>query len=321
MLFFYCYYKFYSMKIKVLPFLLLCFLLGFQLNTGSAQVNLYKRSFLELKFGVGGTIFLGDLGGSNGRGKIGVSDFDMSSLRGNTSFGLKINLSNKFSLRGDFFRAQVAGDDKHSGDPSRRDRNLSFRSNITEFSLTAELVSVNLAKFSRNKTNTFELYSFAGVGWMRFNPQAQYEGKWYDLQPLSTEGQGLVNGKEVYSLNSMVIPFGVGFRKNIAKSTFIGIELSMRKSNTDYIDDVSGTYVSYDVLRENKGEVAANLSNRSLSGRPNTGSYRGNPNQNDNYSFVQLTIAKGFGKSSAKQQIQALTINGAKPRVKCPKFK
>ena len=290
-------------------------------SVASAQVDLYQRSLFEIKFGVGGTVFLGDLGGSKGAGKPGLLDFDLSSLRQNSSIGLKLNLSNKVSIRGDVFYARLFGSDVLSQNPYRHNRNLSFRADLSEISITAEVVSFNLAKFSKNKTNTSELYAFAGFGWIHFNPQGYYKGKWYDLQPLGTEGQGLIPGKEKYSLNSVVIPFGIGYRKNISKSVYLGMELSMRKSQTDYIDDVSGTYANVDVIRENHGDLAAQLSDRRID-KSAEALGRGNPGQNDNYSFVQITIAKGFGKSAARQQLKIISQKKNHTVLhKCPRFK
>ena len=74
----------------------LCFALG-SLTQVSAQIISYKRNALELKVGVGGTLFFGDLGGSKGGRKDGFFDYDVESMRGNTSFGLKFNFTNFFA--------------------------------------------------------------------------------------------------------------------------------------------------------------------------------------------------------------------------------
>jgi len=287
-----------------------------------AQVDLYQRSFFEIEIGVGGSLFLGDLGGSRGSGKMGLLDLDGSSVRHNTSAGIKVNLSNRLSIRGDLFHGRLVGHDKHSGNLGRRDRNLSFRTDITEFSLTSEFIGINLASLGRRKTRTSELYAFAGLGWMHFNPQAEYKGRWYNLRNLGTEGQGLPGGKDLYNLNSFVLPFGIGYRKNIARSTFFGVEVSMRKTFTDYLDDVSGSYYDKDIIRQNRGEVAAELSDRSLSREVEAGTSRGNNRQNDNYSFVQFTVAQGFGTRKAKNHIKLFANQGKVTKsAKCPSFK
>jgi Domain of unknown function (DUF6089) len=310
------------MKVIKISMGLFILLTTFFTSFSSAQVNLYQRSLLEIKAGFGGSVFLGDLGGGRGKGKDGFVDVDLSSIRQNFSVGVKLNLSNRISLRGDVFKARLYGDDALSGDAQRMNRNLSFRSDLTEISVTAELVSFNLAKRGNSKTNTSEIYSFAGFGWIHYNPQAKLNGVWYDLQPLGTEGQGVVDGKKPYNLNSIVIPFGIGYRKNVAKSTYVGIELSLRKSFTDYIDDVSGTYANNDVIRENNGNIASELSDRRLNKEFEASGLRGNPSENDNYSFVQLTLSQGFGKAAAKQHMNIFKQQKANMlSSKCPSFK
>ena len=76
----------------------------------------------------------------------------------------------------------------------------------------------------------------------------------------------------------------------------IGIEFSQRKSFTDYIDDVSSSYVDVDVLRQAKGDKAVELAfreNEIPGGRlqyPAHGDQRGTPSEMDWYYFFGLTI-------------------------------
>ena len=287
----------------------------------SSQVIKYKRSTLELKVGVGGTSFFGDLGGSHGAGKQGFLDFDIQSMRGNSSVGLKFNLTNKLSLRTDFCYGEVMGSDAFSGEPGRFKRNLSFRSDIYEFSVTPEIVLVNLSRFGRNKLGTSEIYGFLGYGTFWFNPQSQLDGQWHDLQPLGTEGQGIDPNKDFYSLQAWVIPFGFGYRKNVTRSIYLGLELSMRKTSTDYIDDVSGTYCDVEAIREERGDIAAQLSHRNLDGPVGANTQRGNPLNNDSYSFIQFTVAVGFGKKETTNSKPTRFVKKMKHRDRCPKLR
>lgn len=287
----------------------------------NSQVIKHKRSALEFKVGFGGTTFFGDLGGNHGAGKHSLLDFDIQSMRGNSSVGLKFNLTNKLSLRTDFCYGEVMGSDAFSGEPGRFKRNLSFRSDIYEFSVTPEIVLVNLSRFGRNKLVTSEIYGFVGYGTFWFNPQAQLNGEWYDLQPLGTEGQGIDPNKDFYSLQAWVIPFGFGYRKNVTRNIYLGMELSMRKSSTDYIDDVSGTYHDVEAIREERGDIAAQLSHRNLDGPVEANTQRGNPLNNDNYSFVQFTVAIGIGKNETTNSKTTRFFNKMKHRDRCPKLR
>ncbi len=83
------------------------------------------------------------------------------------------------------------------------------------------------------------LYFFAGVGGFYFDPRAQFNNTWVQLQPLGTEGQGLPGGAEEYKNIQLCIPMGVGLRRAFTKQWSGGLELQYTKTFTDYIDDVS----------------------------------------------------------------------------------
>lgn len=168
-----------------------------------------------------------------------------------------------------------ASDAKAARDVPRLRRNLSFRSPISEASLTFVWeFFANNRKF-RYRTQ-YTPYIFGGVAVFRFNPQAKLGNTWYDLQPLGTEGQNMINCHQgqiyadattapcpkPYKLVQIAIPFGVGLRYKLTDKIDINAELGLRKTFTDYIDDVSGYYVNVDQLRAESGEIAAILSDR-----------------------------------------------------------
>ena len=135
---------------------------------------------------------------------------------------------------------------------------------------------------------------------MYFNPRGKYEGDWYSLRPLSTEGQGLIETRKEYSLVQLVIPFGVGFKYAINKDLSVGIEYGIRKTFTDYIDDVSKTYFDPVYLGGEKGPMApllANPTNYSLPlelGNPlkvtAPGQQRGDPTDLDSYMLAVISF-------------------------------
>lgn len=193
-------------------------------------------------------------------------------------------------------------------------RNLHFKSHIMEFSSQLELNFFQY--FTGSKQHRFSPYIFAGVALFSFNPQAYYfnpttaEGKWYDLQPLATEGQGTVvkPNQETYSLTQFSVPFGLGVKFSLSKKICIGAEWGLRKTFTDYIDDISTSYVDRTALKAEKGEIAANLADRSpelidpLTLQPylyhEDGISRGNSETKDWYSFAGLTITFKLGAKS-----------------------
>lgn len=251
----------------------------------------------EWRSAIGASIFMGDLGGSSGGNLLG--DLDVSSIKYSIGTGLVYNLSPRFALRSDLLYTKLAADDAHSGDLGRKSRNLSFESNLLELSGTIKFTYLNI--FRKMRYGGLSNYIFAGGSIFYFNPKAKLDGKWHELQPLGTEGQGLKPNTQLYNKYSYALVGGVGFRKGIARDISIGLELSFRKSFTDYIDDVSSSYYNYNSLSLNRGEIAAKLSYRGAETEYPDDRPRGNPSSNDNFSFVQIVLIKHFGKPISYQ--------------------
>ena len=134
----------------------------------------------------------------------------------------------------------------------------------------------------------------------------EYNNETYELQSLGTEGQGLNDMPKKYSLTHFALPFGIGFRFNIGRYVSLGAEWSFRYTFTDYLDDVGGTYYDNELLREQRGDIIANLADRSPEltdpdGNPlplhQAGEQRGNPTTHDLYSFAGATLTVKFGNS------------------------
>ena len=128
------------------------------------------------------------------------------------------------------------------------------------------------------------------------NPTTEYNGEQIELQPIGTEGQGSsLSEKDQYNLTQLVVPLGVGFKINLGQRAAVSFEYGIRKTFTDYLDDVGeGNYIQPDLLAQENGDIAARLSDRSLSENPMVGS-RGNSATKDWYSMfgVMLTFSLG----------------------------
>jgi len=153
-----------------------------------AQNATFRKSAMEFRFGVGGSIFLGDLGGNFGKRKDAFLDLDLKTVRYSINASAKINFRKWLAVRADFNHAKVFGDDALAADGFRRNRNLSFRSNINEVTIISEVVMVNFLKLRNLSKLRTELYVFGGLGVLNFNPEAKLNGIWYKLRPLGTEG-------------------------------------------------------------------------------------------------------------------------------------
>ncbi|MEM9024141.1 MAG: DUF6089 family protein [Bacteroidota bacterium] len=171
----------------------------------------------------------------------------------NTAFGvvLRKNLSTRWALRSGFYYGAVNGDDAKVDSDFNRNRNLSFHSSLWEASVVIEFNFLHYNPMIRGKY--FTPYSFIGLGLFRFNPKADLENNTYELHPLMTEGVS-------YKRTQPSIPFGIGFKFSATDRFLFSVEWGLRRTFTDYIDDVSGRYPAAGEL----DGLAADLSDRSL---------------------------------------------------------
>jgi len=241
--------------------------------------------------------FGGNIGASNYNGDFSERYIKVSQTHAAYGLLTRINISRKFAIRLSMTKTMLSGTDSIAKYYYHRrwTRNLSFRSPILDIALVPEFYILGF------RTNHFTYksspYIFAGVCLFKMNPQAEYNGKWVNLQPLGTEGQYLPGyADRKYTLYQIGIPFGFGWKYSPGKNLNFAIELSARKTFTDYIDDCSNSYVSYrDILYRN-GQIAAALSNRTgevnnerIDKVPDV-DMRGSPEADDWYYLIGFTV-------------------------------
>ena len=127
-------------------------------------------------------------------------------------------------------------------------RNLSFNSNVWELALQGDF---NFFRFMPGEPDyNFTPYVTFGVGVFNYDPFAMLAGQKHFLRPLNTEGQGstLYPDRKPYGSMAFSIPLGVGFKYCINESINVGFEIVHRVTGTDYLDDVSKTYVDPSVF-------------------------------------------------------------------------
>lgn len=279
-----------TIKARLFIFLILSFL---SFKNSYSQTR-YGFNRYQLIFYAGTSHFLGDLGGSDRKGSNSPIDLNWGATGYSMGIGVSRKFNNSFSLRINLNQAIVRGSDSYSNNESRRNRNLSFRSTINEISTMVDYTFI----LNKSGKNPHFLMAFVGIGVFNFNPQAEYNNKWYNLQPLGTEGQGILPGKKKYSRFNFNIPVGICYYFNITEESKLGLILTMRKTYTDYIDDVSTSYYDNNLLYEQNGEMSAILADRNLKRESAylnpSGLGRGNPKNNDNFAFVQLTYSHSF---------------------------
>lgn len=229
--------------------------------------NRWKRTRYEIGGGIGMAGFMGDLGGALGTGpglKRFVADYDFQSTRPSLTGFMRYRLSRSLTAKVSFSFGMLSGNDKFSGEPARETRNLNFRSILMEQALMFEYFVINeknsrrWSRRRRRKTLSFNpsMYLFTGIGGFFFNPQGKYNGQWYNLRPIGTEGQNITGN--TYALYQACVPLGMGLTFGLNRKTSIGVELGYRFTFTDYVDDVGSTY--YDnaaIIESNSGETYA----------------------------------------------------------------
>ena len=283
-------------------------MIAFLYNTQQIQAQ-----YIDFGISVGGATYQGDISPLRSR-------FSIEGAKVLKSMHIGYSFNEFYGIKLRYSTTSINAHDNSSLDLWRRQRNLHFRSPLQEISLINEVELFDIIPFFR-KYNLKPFISF-GVAMFKFNPQAKYRGYWVDLQPLSTEGQGLPGSNtQPYKLTQFSIPFGFGVRYEIADNLTISYEISPRMTFTDYLDDVSTVYPDFDLLRQQKGYMAMSLSYQGTyfddegDFRKISGMGRGNSSDNDWYIFNAFTLSYRFDLKTAINNQR--NIAGGR---KCPGF-
>jgi hypothetical protein len=208
------------------------------------------------------------------------------------ALNLKYDFGDMIILRGGFAWAKISADDMDNKSSYLKERGLNFKTDIWEASLCAEVNILDPEAYDAYP------YMFTGFGLFRFNPYTYDEdGKKVYLRPLNTEGQGLSEypDRKQYALIQFCVPFGGGFKVKLNERTSIAFEAGVRFLFTDYLDDVSSTYVNEQVLLTKKGPKAVELAFRKNSWAKE-GDMRGNSGKNDMYVFSGVKAIFNIGR-------------------------
>ena len=289
---------------------------------------------IEIGLNLGPSFFLGDLGGTRGEGKTFVKDvnFPLTKLMK----GLYVNFYPSewlgFRLAANLGRLEGYDsviDNKGTAERYREQRNLGFRSSLSEAYVAMEIYPTVFLEQYDGLLGKLRPYGLAGIGIFHFNPKAQYiapngDKTWVELNPLHLEGQGFPEypDRKEYSLTQMAIVMGGGFKYYIKENMYVGFEIVHRKTFTDYIDDVSTKYINpalFDLhLSPQQAVYAKQLEyrekflNPSIN-RPYINTQRGDPTQNDAYFSGMIRLGwriNGANSPNAR----------ARRQLKCPVF-
>lgn len=249
----------------------------------------------EFGIGVGAGQYFGDL---NTRGRLNTPKMA-------ATFFFRKNFGNYIAMRIGASFAQLGYSDQYNTHNNYMySRNLSFNSKVWELSLQGDF---NFFRFMPGEPEfSFTPYITIGAGVFSYDPYAYLQGQKIFLRPLGTEGQGssLYPDRKQYNSMGISIPFGAGIKYAFNERINIGFEVLHRFTNTDYLDDVSKTYVNPSVFPLNPDgstPTALLLSDRSYEigepiGVPNR--QRGNSQQKDQ--FVTAMFHVSFNLQSYK---------------------
>jgi hypothetical protein len=175
-------------------------------------------------------------------------------------------------------------------------RNLSFNTNVWELGLQGDF---NFYRFMPGEPEfRFTPYVTFGVSAFNYDPYAYLNDEKYFLRTLGTEGQAIDSlHRKPYSSMAVAFPFGVGIKYSINERINLGFEVVYRFTNTDYLDDVSTTYVDPSLFPPNPDgslSTAYLLSDRSYETGERIGikgRERGNSQNKDNFVTAMFYIS------------------------------
>jgi hypothetical protein len=259
--------------------------------TASAQM---ESNVHEGEFGIsaGAAHYFGDL---NTRAKLNRPKLALGAF-------FRKQFGNYVALRVSAHFAQLGYSDVYNtSNEFQRRRNLSFNTNIWELALQGDF---NFFRFEPGTLDyAFTPYVTFGLGAFSYDPYAYYQGQKVYLRPLGTEGQGYAAypDRKPYGTMALCIPFGVGVKYNVNEKVNVGFEVVYRFTNTDYIDDVSTTYVDpaiFPKLPDGSASLAEILNDRSNETGPDkigfvngTARQRGFAKQKDSYVMAEITLS------------------------------
>jgi Domain of unknown function (DUF6089) len=192
------------------------------LNTLSAQNS-------EIGLNIGGAVYSGDI-------EVKASNFNPQK-RSNIGMFVRVPLNSTFNIRGQAYYGQFyANEKKYPTTDYRASRGLSFNTTYTEITARVEWNFLNTDGrfYLEDQDPTIRLYSFAGFGATFFKPQTNYNTS---FNPIADKVA--LDRDANYSKTAPVISGGLGGKYNLTDKISVGLETSIQKPFTDYIDGVS----------------------------------------------------------------------------------
>lgn len=242
---------------------------------------------LEIGPWVGAAIYLGDLN----------TDFKLNRPNIAGGFAARYNFNHRLAARVSFNYGRIEANDADSSNPFEQNRNLNFQNDI--YDGTAQFEFNFLPYFHGHKEYFFTPYAYAGISVFNHSPKTRTDdGQLVELREFGTEGQ--MRGDEYLTISG-ALTYGLGIKWDLSYELSMDVNIGVRNARTDYLDDVSTVYPDQSDLIRQRGQLAFDLSNRSLAldsgGDPidRQGEQRGDDSLMDKYIFVGIGINYYFG--------------------------
>ncbi|MEO7209791.1 MAG: hypothetical protein ABIY35_02510 [Chitinophagaceae bacterium] len=301
------------MKLRKGIFLIISFMFFSMFSFGQIKQNETELEEIsghwEVSATIGANNFLGDLGGNIGIGQPFLKDYVFKTIKPLVGISTTYNLNAWISFSGGLSFTNVDGADslinnKGGLERWRFNRNLSFHSFIYEGYASFDFYPMT---FFDRTAGIYQVAPFisAGIGVFHFNPKTQLNGQTVELAPLHLEGQGFpeYTNRKPYSLVQVYIPLAIGVKYFINNNYSLAAGLRIRKTFTDYIDDISTTYIDPSLfdkyLTPDQAILAKELYSRSLQPwkvKPNID--KAHTNNKDGYLDIFLTFSMRIGSNT-----------------------
>lgn len=267
---------------------------------------------IELGASIGIMNCFTDLGGKKGIGKNFIKDLNWKNTKPSAGIYVMGMYQYKIGVRLEATFGSIAAYDSilkpvAPSTHGRYERNLSFKSTISDIQLSFEIHPLFIfGNYINKEPPRYSPYLVAGIGYFSFNPQTSLNGNWYYLAPLHTEGEGFSEypDRKPYKLSQFNIPVGAGVKYEINSVLNASLELVHRVLFTDYLDDVSTSYIDPDFfsnhLSGNRAAIARRLYDRqgelNSNHVPIVGGQRGDPGDKDAFFSIQLKMGLVLGR-------------------------
>ncbi len=253
----------------------------------AAHAGRGQMYFTPLEVGIAGGVsqYFGDLN----------EHYGVKTVHGAGGFYLRRRINSYIAAKVVANYTKVSYDDKYNKASYPLLRNLNFESTVTEIAAQAEF---NFFGFvTGDPYRRFTPFLTGGVGVFFYDPYTDYNGKKVYLRPLGTEGQNAGYSDRKYGSTAVCFPVGAGVKFWLTAGVNLTLEIADRLTLTDYLDDVSTTYVGAGAFIKNP--TAAALQDRSVEGggkQPigTVGKQRGNTSSKDQYMMALFSVSFTF---------------------------